>query len=82
MDEDIRVNAIAPGLIKTEFSGPLWRGNEGVPKKALGESEQIASVAATMCSSDGSFINGENYQVHGGYQKIWEVYSFREGMIY
>ena len=69
-DDDIRVNGISPGLIATEFAGPLWKGNQGVPKKALGKPEQIASVAATLCSSDGSFINGENYLVHGGYPKI------------
>eukprot|EP00347_Sterkiella_histriomuscorum_P006988 403350679 len=69
-DDDIRVNAVSPGLIKTEFAGPLWRGNQGLPKKALGESDQIASVVATMCSQDGSFVNGENFMVHGGFPKI------------
>jgi dehydrogenase/reductase SDR family protein 4 len=34
MYEDIRVNGLAPGLILTEFSGPLWKGNEHVPKKS------------------------------------------------
>ncbi|CDW74099.1 dehydrogenase reductase sdr family member 4 [Stylonychia lemnae] len=68
--DDIRLNAISPGLIKTEFSGPLWKDNQGVPAKSLGESDQIASVAATMCSDDGSFVNGENYAVHGGFPKL------------
>jgi len=27
IDEDIRVNGLSPGLILTEFSGPLWKGN-------------------------------------------------------
>ena len=61
IDEDIRVNAIAPGVIKTEFSGPLWKGNEALPEKAQGTSEEIASVVATITSKDGSFMNGEVY---------------------
>lgn len=69
-DDHIRLNGIAPGLIKTEFSGPLWRNNQGVPKEALGDPDQIGSVAATVCSKDGSFVNGEVYQVHGGFPKL------------
>ncbi len=61
MSDDIRVNGIAPGLIMTEFSGVLWRNNDGVHPKAKGKSEEIASVAATVCSKDGSFMNGEVY---------------------
>ena len=72
MDDNIRVNAISPGLIKTEFSGPLWRENSSIIPKSLGESHQIASVAVMMCSQDGSFVNGENYIVHGGFSKMWE----------
>ena len=58
--DGIRVNAIAPGLIKTEFSGPLWN-NESVPKESIGKPEEIGSVVATVCSSDGSFVNGSTY---------------------
>ena len=61
MGDDIRVNGIAPGLIMTEFSGVLWKENEGVHPKSKGRSEDIASVAATICSKDGSFMNGEMY---------------------
>ncbi len=70
MDEDIRVNAIAPGLIKTEFAGVLWKENNSIPEKSKGSQEQIGSVAATICSKDGSFVNGEIYYVHGGFPKI------------
>ena len=67
--DGIRVNGIAPGLIKTNFSKLLWN-NESVNKDSIGMPEQIASVAATICSADGSFINGETYQVHGGFPKL------------
>ena len=61
MADDIRVTGIAPGLIKTEFSGALWKENDGVDPKAMGTPAQIAGLAATMCSEDGAFINGETY---------------------
>ena len=67
--DGIRVNSIAPGLIKTDFAAPLW-GNPEVPKDSIGLSEQIGSVAATMTSSDGSFINGTTFYVDGGYPKL------------
>ena len=70
MSDDIRVNGIAPGLIMTEFSGVLWKNNEVVPPKSKGTSEEIGAVAATICSKDGSFMNGEVYQVHGGFPKL------------
>ena len=61
MSDDIRVNGIAPGLIMTEFSGVLWKNNEGVHPKSKGRIEEIGSVAAGICSKDGSFMNGEVY---------------------
>ena len=68
--ESIRVNGIAPGLIRTEFSGPLWNNSE-VPKESIGEGHHIGSVAACICSAkDGGFMNGEVYQVNGGFAKM------------
>ena len=68
--DGIRVNGVAPGLIATEFSSTLWKNNESVPPESVGQSEQIGSVVATVCSADGSFMNGETYQVHGGFPKL------------
>ena len=70
MADDIRVTGIAPGLIKTEFSGMLWKDNDKVDPKSIGTPTQIAALAATMCSEDGAFINGETYQIHGGFAKL------------
>jgi len=61
MDDGIRVNGIAPGLIMTDFSGLLWKENKEVPEKSKGRPEEIASVVAMMCSGDGNFVNGEIY---------------------
>jgi len=35
-DDDIRINTISPGLIETDFSQPIWKGNDLVAKKHLG----------------------------------------------
>ena len=70
MDDNIRINGIAPGLIMTEFAGVLWKNNTGLPPKSKGTPEEIGSVVATICSRDGSFMNGEVYIIHGGYPKI------------
>ena len=70
MDVNIRVNALAPGLIQTELSGVLWKNNEALHPKSKGKSSQIGSVAATICSQDGSFMNGEIYYVHGGFPTL------------
>jgi 3-oxoacyl-[acyl-carrier protein] reductase len=71
MDDNIRVNAIAPGLVDTEMASPFIRGNTLINDKNCGKPEQIASVIATICSpSDGSFMNGEVYTVHGGCPRL------------
>ena len=67
--DGIRVNGLAPGLINTDFAGPLV-ANPAVPRDAIGLPEQIGAVAATICSKDGSFMNGDSYKVHGGYPKL------------
>ena len=60
----IRVNCIAPGVIKTGFSKALWE-NEDLLKenndcfmKRVGTPDEIAGAAAFLCSDDASFITG------------------------
>ena len=68
--DGIRVNSLAPGLIKTEFSGPLWN-NPNIPPESIGEAYHIGSVAALICSKhDGGFMNGEVHTVAGGFSKM------------
>ena len=69
-EDNIRINTITPGIIKTEFSGPLWKNRDDVNEKAKGEASEIASVAAMMCSKEGSFINGTSFYVHGGFPHL------------
>ena len=70
MDDGIRVNAVAPGLIKTDFAGPI-HSVEGLPPQSIGQPHHIGSVVATVCSKDdGAFMNGEIYYVNGGFAKL------------
>ena len=70
MSDGIRVTGMAPGLIATEFSGVLWKDNKAVRPESIGQPEDIGNVVATICSKDGRFMNGEVYQVHGGFGKL------------
>jgi len=68
-DKSIRVNGIAPGLIRTKFAGSLLE-HEELAKQHLdidrvGEPKDIAGVAAFLCSSDADYVNGENVMVTG-----------------
>ena len=69
--DGIRVNGLAPGLIKTDFSYELWKNEDpSNPDGKMGESSEIGSVAAMICSKDGSFVNGVTVPVHGGWPKL------------
>lgn len=72
--EGIRVNLIAPGVIKTKFSSLLWEP-EGQDEhfksathlKRLGESHELGGIVSFLCGPDASYITGENIVVAGGY---------------
>mmetsp|Transcript_27190 Transcript_27190/g.24076 ORF Transcript_27190/g.24076 Transcript_27190/m.24076 type:complete len:242 (+) Transcript_27190:2-727(+) len=67
--DGIRINSISPGLIKTHFAKGIWENSE-VDKDSIGYPKDIGAVAATVCSDDGSFINGENIHVNGGFSTL------------
>lgn len=67
----VRVNALAPGLVKTDFARRLWEGREEVlaahiPMQRLGEPEDIASAALFLVSDAASWITGQTLVVDGG----------------
>ena len=66
-DDKIRVTGIAPGLIRTDFADVILK-NPDLDQRSVGEAHQIGSVVATMCSDDGSFINGETFIVSNGFK--------------
>ncbi len=70
----IRVNAIAPGLIKTKFSKTLWSNEEiadevigRLPLQRIGVPEDVASMALLLASDAGSYCTGGVYLVDGGH---------------
>ena len=70
---NVRVNCIAPGLIKTRFAEALW-GNEAIrdrylstnPMGRIGEPEEVAGAACFLVSPAASYINGQVLVVDGG----------------
>lgn len=67
----VRVNAIAPGLVKTDMARALWEPNEEamarhVPLQRLGEPVDIAEAAVFLCSDAASWITGSTLVVDGG----------------
>jgi len=67
----VRVNAIAPGLVKTDMARALWEPNEQaigarMPLKRLGEPEDIAAGAVFLASNEASWITGEVLAIDGG----------------
>jgi NAD(P)-dependent dehydrogenase (short-subunit alcohol dehydrogenase family) len=69
----VRVNAICPALIKTDFAKALWdnpeaaqKANESIPLRRLGESEDLQGVAVFLASEASSYITGQALTVCGG----------------
>jgi NAD(P)-dependent dehydrogenase (short-subunit alcohol dehydrogenase family) len=67
----VRVNGIAPGLVKTDFARALWEPNEDgaarmLPLKRLGEPEDIANAALFLASDLSSWMTGHTLVVDGG----------------
>ena len=71
--KNVRVNAIAPGLIKTEFARALWEDEkrarervEATPLRRLGEPKDIGGIAVFLASDAAAFITGQCIVADGG----------------
>ncbi len=71
--DNIRVNCIAPGLIKTDFAKALWEDEAllkkrmvGTPLRRIGEPDEIAGAAVFLASQAGSYVTGQAIVVDGG----------------
>jgi NAD(P)-dependent dehydrogenase (short-subunit alcohol dehydrogenase family) len=71
--DNIRSNAISPGLIRTELSAPLMadadfmeRRMQMTPLRRPGEMREIAGCAHFLASAAGAFVNGHNLVADGG----------------
>lgn len=72
--DDITVNAICPGLIRTDFSSALWKDEKVLqhmlraqPITRIGEGEDIAAMALYLASDAARFTTGATFTVDGGY---------------
>jgi NAD(P)-dependent dehydrogenase (short-subunit alcohol dehydrogenase family) len=71
--KNIRVNALAPGLIKTDFARALWedperlaQAEEQTPLRRIGTPEDIAGVALFLASDAGAYVTGQTIVADGG----------------
>jgi len=69
----IRVNCVAPGVIETGFSRPLWESDEvrnisesASPLGRIGRPEEVAGPVAFLASQDAAYITGETLVIAGG----------------
>lgn len=70
---NIRVNAIAPGIIRTDFAKALWENPEieasykkSSPLERLGEPDDIAGAAVFLASRAGAYMTGQSIVLDGG----------------
>ena len=70
----INVNAINPGVIKTQMTDPMREDsemdkffNQNTPKNRLGKPEDIANAALFLASEESNFVVGHNLVVDGGW---------------
>ena len=70
---NIRVNCIAPGLVKTDFARALWedqamlaKRTATTPLRRIGEPDEIAGAAVFLASQAGSFMTGQTLVIDGG----------------
>ena len=70
---NIRANAIAPGLIRTDFARALWENPETLANttanaalRRIGEPEEVGGAAVFLASQAGSFMTGQTVVIDGG----------------
>lgn len=68
---DVRVNAVVPAVIATDFAGRLYEGRETevaaeYPLQRIGRPEDVAAAVAFLVSEDASWITGQSLLIDGG----------------
>lgn len=75
--DNVRVNCIAPGLIKTDFARALWEDPKNLelvtataPLKRIGLPEEVAGAAVFLAAPAGNFVTGQSIVVDGGVTSV------------
>jgi NAD(P)-dependent dehydrogenase (short-subunit alcohol dehydrogenase family) len=75
---NVRVNCIAPGLIKTDFARYLWENpevlktvTEPTPMKRIGQPDEIAGAAVYLASPASAYMTGQTLVIDGGITIAW-----------
>lgn len=70
---NVRVNAICPGLVRTDFSSFFWKDGEGgerippnQPIRRLGETRDIGGIALYLASDESTWVTGQTWVIDGG----------------
>jgi NAD(P)-dependent dehydrogenase (short-subunit alcohol dehydrogenase family) len=70
---NVRVNTIAPGLIKTDFAKALWSDDKrraareaSTPLRRIGEPKDIGGIAVFLAAEAGAFVTGQMIVADGG----------------
>lgn len=76
--QNIQVNAVAPGMVKTAFSAPFWTSEPihrqivaGIPAGRLAEPDDIAQAVLFLVSPAADYITGQTLVVDGGTTAVW-----------
>jgi len=71
--DNIRANAIAPGLVRTDFARALWENPDNLKKRTdhtslrrIGDPDEIAGAAVMLASDAGNFLTGQTLIIDGG----------------
>ncbi len=81
----VRVNAVAPGVIKTTGTAQyppalLEMGRKATPIKRLGRDEEVSHLIVYLGSKAADFITGQSFYIDGG-QSLWgDIFSIADGI--
>ncbi|MFR9774403.1 SDR family oxidoreductase [Nocardia sp. SC052] len=79
----IRVNSVAPGIVRTKLAEALWKDHEeqvagSTAPARIGEPEDVASAIAFLASDVASWVTGETLVIDGG-QRLGDAVPYRNG---
>jgi NAD(P)-dependent dehydrogenase (short-subunit alcohol dehydrogenase family) len=79
----IRVNAVAPGVVRTRLAEALWKDHEpqvagATALNRIGEPDDVAAAVVFLASEAAAWITGETMVIDGG-QRLGDARSYRRG---